>query len=214
MELLQSEYTPLKSGPLSDEELSWVTSIMNIGGVIGTLIFGPLADYIGRKKSLLIIAIPLIFNWLMVAFGKNMIVLLIARLLSGIAGGGIFVVLPLYISEVAQDDKRGLFSTFLILNHGIGVLIGYIAGTYLSYFATPMVSLVLPIAFAASISFFPETPQYLLTHNKSIEARKALEFLRSGNPIETLNDEFQHLVETMKKRITMNNKFEMKDFSE
>lgn len=186
---------------------------MNIGGIIGTIIFGPLADYIGRKKSLLIISIPLIVNWLMVAFGKSMILLTTARLLSGIAGGGIFVVLPLYISEVAQDDKRGLFSTFLILNHGIGTLLGYIAGTYLSYFATPMVSLVLPIAFTVAFWFYPETPQYLLTHNSHVKARKALEFFRAGVPGDEFDEEFYHLEDTMKKRITKNNKFEMKDFS-
>lgn len=188
---------------------------MNIGGVIGTLIFGPMSDWIGRRKSLLIIAIPIIINWIMIAFGRDMICLLIARLLGGIGGGGIFVVLPMYISEITQDNKRGLFSIFLILTHGIGILLGYIAGAYMSYLSVALVSLILPIIFAIGFMFFPETPQYLLTRNKTDAARKALEFYRksTNENNEAMNDEFEHLLETMKIRVTMNNKMELKDFS-
>lgn len=39
-------------------EIAWIGSIMGIGGLIGTLIVGWLADFAGRKNSLLLMAVP------------------------------------------------------------------------------------------------------------------------------------------------------------
>lgn len=46
-----------------------------------------------------------------------------------------------------------------------GVLLGFLAGHYLSYEETPRIALVFPILFVAFFSFMPETPYYLMKTN-------------------------------------------------
>lgn len=61
--LLQSdELTPLSSGALSKEEMSWIASILCIGGFVGTILFGLLADVLGRKYILCFQGIPSIVS--------------------------------------------------------------------------------------------------------------------------------------------------------
>lgn len=56
--LLQSLDSPLPTGPITLLEASWITSVLCIGGAVGTLFFGWLADAIGRKQTLFVACIP------------------------------------------------------------------------------------------------------------------------------------------------------------
>lgn len=56
--ILQSKETPLPTGPLTIDEISWVGSLMCIGGLLGNSVFGWLSNLYGRKIPLLIAAIP------------------------------------------------------------------------------------------------------------------------------------------------------------
>lgn len=68
--LLQSdELTPLSSGALTKDEMSWIASILCIGGFLGTIIFGLLADILGRKYVLCFQGIPSIVRKIRFIFG-------------------------------------------------------------------------------------------------------------------------------------------------
>lgn len=56
--VLQSENSPLVSGPVTVEEASWIGSVVSVGGITGTILFGTLLNVIGRKKSLYLLTIP------------------------------------------------------------------------------------------------------------------------------------------------------------
>lgn len=56
--LLLSSDTPLVSGPLTKEQLSWSGSIVSIGSLAGNLLFGYFSVRIGTKRSLLVLFIP------------------------------------------------------------------------------------------------------------------------------------------------------------
>lgn len=53
-----SDECPLPSGRVTKDELGWIASILGIGGFAGTILSGWMADRIGRKYSLLSMAIP------------------------------------------------------------------------------------------------------------------------------------------------------------
>lgn len=52
----------------------------------------------------------------------------------------------------------------------IGILFGFVAGTYLAYFLVPKIFAPLPIIFFTSFFFFPETPQYFISR-KNFEVK-------------------------------------------
>lgn len=56
--ILQSQDTPLKSGALSDDQISWIGSLLCVGGLLGTFLFGWICDKYGRKFSVSCMAIP------------------------------------------------------------------------------------------------------------------------------------------------------------
>lgn len=61
--ILESKETPLKSGPLTTEELSWIVSIFCFGGIVGNFLFGWLVNKFGRKQMLCILAVPQIVSY-------------------------------------------------------------------------------------------------------------------------------------------------------
>lgn len=90
--------------PLNEEEASWIAASGGFGGLASTFICGWLLDRIGRKNTLVLIGIPQVFSWLLTLVGTNSNHLLIARILGGLSGGGAFTVVPVFISEIADDE--------------------------------------------------------------------------------------------------------------
>lgn len=66
---------------------------------------------------------------------------------------------------------RGELNSFIQINCYLGILCGFIAGSYMPYELNPMIMTVLPFVFLFGFVFMPESPQYLLSCNR-IEARK------------------------------------------
>lgn len=61
--LYKSNDCPLPSGRIeSADELGWIASLLGIGGLVGTVAAGWMADQFGRKNSLLAMAAPQIVN--------------------------------------------------------------------------------------------------------------------------------------------------------
>lgn len=59
---LQSNESPLPGEPLTLDEISWIASVVCIGGLVGNVFFGFAMNVFGRKKTLLFTAIPAIVS--------------------------------------------------------------------------------------------------------------------------------------------------------
>lgn len=101
--ILISDETPLVTGPLSNEELSWLGAINNLGALGGILTFGVITQFLGCKKSMLLLTFPSAAFWVFVYFGNTYHHILFARFFTGWSGGGINTTIVLYISEIAND---------------------------------------------------------------------------------------------------------------
>lgn len=82
--ILLSNNTPLVSGPLTNEDLSWIGSISSLGSIFGTFLTGLLSALYGSKKTTVFLAFPVITFWLFVHFGDTFFHLLIGRLIAGL----------------------------------------------------------------------------------------------------------------------------------
>lgn len=80
---LLSDESPLKTGPLTNEQLSWIGSMAALGGVIGTFTFGFIIVYFGCKRAMLFLTIPSITFWILIYFGDTYYHILIARFFNG-----------------------------------------------------------------------------------------------------------------------------------
>lgn len=61
--LLQSNESPLKSGALTIEEISWIGSIISVGALIGNISIGYVVTLIGSRNSIFLIGFPQLVSW-------------------------------------------------------------------------------------------------------------------------------------------------------
>lgn len=100
---LQADDSPLASGPVTVEDASWMGGVMCIGGVLGCIVFGSILTKIGRKRSLMVVAVPQLVNWLLKLFGDHVYHLMVARFLVGFSSGGIYICIPVIVAEIADS---------------------------------------------------------------------------------------------------------------
>ncbi|XP_005190291.2 facilitated trehalose transporter Tret1 [Musca domestica] len=167
------------SEPLIGDDAGWIGSMLCVGGSLGTIFFSWCADKIGRKRCLLLLALPALLGWLIVPFAKTPMHLALSRLMGGFSGGGTFSIIPIYTAEISDDNVRGTVGTFLVLFCNVGVLAAFILGTYLPCRIVAWILSTLPLAYLCGVIFVPESPQYLASKNDVKAAEKSLCFFRN-----------------------------------
>nr|CAI5852443.1 unnamed protein product [Callosobruchus analis] len=92
---------------ISPDEASWLAVLLLAGTVVGAFLAGSSANILGRKKMVLLTAVPLLAGWLMIALATNVRVLYAARFIAGLSNGLCFSTVPMYLGEVSEPDIRG-----------------------------------------------------------------------------------------------------------
>ncbi|KAK5640895.1 hypothetical protein RI129_009442 [Pyrocoelia pectoralis] len=164
---------------LTIDEGSWIGSMLAIGVLAAAIPSGYLAGRFGLKKSTIALVIPNLLFTIIVLFANNAYVLCVARFLSGVATGGISVVGPMYLSEIADVSLRGTLGTFFEFLIYAGVVFVAICGAYVSYTTLTIILGVVALFFGIIFFFLPESPAYLIKINKREKAEAALNFYRS-----------------------------------
>ncbi|XP_075238231.1 facilitated trehalose transporter Tret1-like [Lycorma delicatula] len=177
---------------LTKSESAWVSSIINIGGFIGALPAGFIVNKLGRKRTLLLINIPVIISWILICIcvsrerSSSLTVwgLYFARFLGGLATGIISVAASMYISELSQNSIRGTLGTFYQLQITIGILYANVAGLLENVLSITILCCIIPFVFMGTFFWMPESPVYLLSINKKEEANKSLQWFRGVYNVE------------------------------
>lgn len=96
-----------------------------IGATIVTTFSGPLSDSRGRRPMLIASALLYSLAGLLMLWSPNVPILLLARLVDGFAIGLAVTLVPVYISETAPPDTRGLLNTLPQLTGSTGMFLSY-----------------------------------------------------------------------------------------
>ncbi len=125
-------YLEATSG-LNASQLSVIVAAVLLGSVISTLFAGMLADWMGRKRLMVLSGLAFVVSIPIIAGSQGYEPLFFGRLLQGISGGFIGVVVPLYLAECLIASKRGkgtgIFQWLLTL----GIVAAALIGIYYSY---------------------------------------------------------------------------------
>lgn len=192
--LLMGDYSPSNS-PLSEEDVSWMASIMFIFAPIAVFVYGVGADKFGRKKALLCASLPIAAGWAVKLICAHPIALISARALIGFGSGGAFVVCPLYVKEISEDSIRGMTGTFIIFSQTVGNLFVFVLGDLLPFNTVLWILLAIPLIHFCILLRLPETPSYLIKCGKTQEATRVLACLRSlPQDDKTISEEVDRLV--------------------
>ena len=155
-----------------------IVSMVLVGGVIGALLNGVLADSLGRKKMVVLAAILYLFGSIGSAFSPDANTLGIFRFILGLAVGGASASAPLYIAEVSPARIRGSLVTLFQLAITIGILGAYfvdLAFTESGNWRYMLGSSFIP-AVVLLIGMFglPNSPRWLIKSGRDEKAKAVL----------------------------------------
>lgn len=183
---------------LSPGAEGWFVSSALIGAILGVALSGELSDRQGRKKSLILAAVLFFTSAIGCALAPSFMILVLARILGGMAVGIASNVVPLYLSEISPAHIRGRLVTCYQLAVTIGILTAYLCNWGLQAFIPAdqeiiegsvfnfifvqeiwrgMFSLeVIPaVLFFIGLFFVPDSPRWLLKQGREEEGKDILE---------------------------------------
>ncbi|XP_018565824.1 facilitated trehalose transporter Tret1-like [Anoplophora glabripennis] len=182
---LRKILTPEYPHEVTPDEASYIAIVSCAGHVIGGFSGSALSDTIGRKYTLLAIAVPQVSSLLLIYFSYvEKYFLYAARVVGGVAEGGIVAVLPIYIAEVSSPDIRGAIGTLSTLASMYGCLFINLLGSYTNIHTTALICLAFPVLHWICFVNFPESPYFLLMKGKVERTRESLKVLRGSQDIE------------------------------
>ncbi|SFS12400.1 MFS transporter, sugar porter (SP) family [Granulicella pectinivorans] len=167
-----------------------------VGTVIGALCSGVLGQKIGGREALRIMAILYTISAIGCAFAWNWDILMVARFIGGLGIGGSSVLGPVYIAELAPAKWRGRMVGLFQINIVVGILLAYLS----NYIITTRnlgtmqwrwefgVAIIPSILFLVMLYGIPRSSRWLVTTNRTDEAREVLELMGSPNSAAELKE--------------------------
>ena len=116
---------------LSTLQTSWVTGSAILGAFVGALVFGRIADVLGRKRVYTIVAAIMIVGALASAVAPGFVWLVIARFVLGLGIGGDYPVSAVLMSEYSNRKDRGRMVGMVFSMQALGLIVGPLVGLLL-----------------------------------------------------------------------------------
>lgn len=176
---------------MTAQQIGLVVGINAVGGMVGALCAGKVADKLGRKKTSFINALFFVIGPLIMVGSHSVWEMCLGRFLAGLGSGSAIVVTPIYVAEISPVELRGVLGT---CNQGfvnIGIMTAQIFGVFYSnefeWRTILWAGACIGSFNAIMIPLAVESPKWLAINGRSTEARANLRLLRKQGSL--LDDE-------------------------
>ncbi len=186
---------------LSPAMTGWAASSAIWGCVFGALSAGYVSDQWGRKKVLLVTAILFAISAIGSALPDNLSQFVVARFIGGVGVGAASMLSPMYISEVAPPEKRGMLVTIYQLAIVLGINLIYFVNMKIAGIGGEswnietgwrymLGSETIPaLLFLITLFFVPESPRWLAGKNRNDEALDILTRVNGADKAKSVLEE-------------------------
>src|ERR671913_1718552 len=173
---------------LTDLQLGVVISSLVFAAAVGALLGGKISDAIGRRTTIIVLAVLFFLGVLIVVFSPGFGLLVAGRILIGLAVGGASTVVPVYLAELAPYEIRGSITgrnelaivvgqlSAFVVNAIIGNVFGNVVGVWRIMFS---ICALPAIALFFGMLRMPESPRWLIEKGREQEALAVLKTVRS-----------------------------------
>lgn len=181
---------------------SLTTSILSAGTFFGAIIAGDIADFIGRRSTIIMGCFVFSIGCILETASKTLAVMVVGRLIAGFGVGFISAIVILYMSEICPKKVRGALVSGYQFCITIGILLAncVVYGTQNrrdtgSYRIPIAIQFLWAIIIAVGLFLLPESPRYYVKKGQLEKAAQALSSVR-GQPIESeyIQDELAEIV--------------------
>ncbi|KAI5292127.1 hypothetical protein KEM52_006594, partial [Ascosphaera acerosa] len=193
----------------NDNDTGLVVSMFTTGAFCGAFFGGPLGDRAGRRGAIAVGATVFLLGGAVQTAAKTIHYLWGGRFVAGLGVGLLVMIVPLYQAELAHPKIRGRITSLQQFMLGIGALIaGWVGyGAYINFSDTNEAQWRLPLGLqlapalvlALLIMLFPESPRWLIDHDRADKGLEVLAQLHAhGNTQDPwVQEEFLRIQETV-----------------
>ena len=175
-----------KDFPMDPLVAGFMTAAVPLGALMAASVAGRIIDQFGRRNVLMAAAALFAVGALIASSITAIWMLIVARLILGLAIGVAAVAAPLSIAESSPLSIRGALVSTYQLAITVGILASYLTGlviegdggTWRIMFGLGVVPGLL---FLLGLAFLPESPRWLVLKGFPDRARAGLRQLRGGN---------------------------------
>lgn len=169
---------------LSPTEVGLIISAGYIGQLFGAVIFGSLAERIGRLRTLFVTIVLFVAMDVSCLFAWSGTAMIVLRFLQGVGTGGEVPVASAYINEFVGAEKRGRFFLLYEVIFPIGLMFAGMAGYLLvpiyGWKAMFVVGLVPSVLTIPLRWLMPESPRWLASRGRMDEANAVVTLLEDS----------------------------------
>lgn len=184
---------------ITEEEASRLSIIPPFSTVVTCLFFSKLNDRIGRKYTLMFIAVPYIVFFLLTIVATRIEIFYISRVFAGFGDSIFYISLPMYVGEITTPKVRGTWGNLQAINAYFGMFLINIIGSFVDVKTAAYYCLPLPLIFMILMLPLPESPYFHIMKDQEECAKKSLRFLRGKEDVE---DEFTQLKSDVERQIS------------
>jgi major inositol transporter-like SP family MFS transporter len=184
-----------------------VTSSLLFGAAAGAVGGGRLADTWGRRKTIILLAVLFLVGALSCVFAPNFEVMVVGRVILGLAVGGASSVVPVYLAELAPYEIRGSLAgrneLMIVIGQLAAFAVNAIIGNLWSEFGGVW-RIMLAVAAVPAVALFfgmlrmPESPRWLISQGRTQDALAVLKTIRSSDRAEAEMADVKHLADEEK----------------
>jgi sugar porter (SP) family MFS transporter len=185
---------------LTDAMKGWAVSSALIGCVVGALAVGKPGDFFGRLLVLRVLALMFLVSAIGSGLAWSFSSFVAFRVIGGLAIGGVSVLSPLYIAEIAPAAYRGRLTVTFQLAIVVGILVAFFSDYLLLHtgennWRWMFVTGALPaILFFVLLFRVSQSPRWLVMKGQIAKAREVLKEVNPGIDTEQLLNEIRDSV--------------------
>lgn len=164
-----------------------VTSSLLFGAALGAMFIGRLSDGWGRRRTIILLSVLFFVGTVICVVAPALPVLLLGRVMLGLAVGGASTVVPVYLAELAPYEIRGSLSgrneVMIVIGQLAAFVVNAIIGTTLGHLDGVWRLMLAVAALPAIFLFFgmlrmPESPRWLASKGRDEDALAVLVTVR------------------------------------
>jgi SP family arabinose:H+ symporter-like MFS transporter len=167
-----------KEFDLTTKETEWVATIVVAGSIAGALAASRLANAIGRKPTMVLVAVTYAVFAILGGLAQSLVWLDVSRFFLGVTIGLSVVTAPIFVAESSPAAVRGGLIVMYQVATVTGIVIAYFVDYALAGSGSWRIMLALSavpsLAVLAVLARLPDTPRWYLMKGRREEARDTL----------------------------------------